>query len=65
MEMRALYSVSLPTERDEGEDKKSHEDVIKKNESCLNLNFGLISDKLYEMELRLAVIEEALSELRS
>lgn len=60
MEMRALYSVSLPSEREEGEDKKSHDDVIKKNESCLNMNFGLISDKLYELELRLALIETAL-----
>lgn len=61
MQMRALYSVSLPTERDDGEDKKTHEDVIKKNESCLNLNFGMISDKIYELELRLAILEEAMS----
>ncbi len=60
MEMRALYSVSLPTERYEGEDRKTHEDEIKKNENCLNQNFGLISDKLYELELRLALIEAAL-----
>ena len=60
MEMRALYNVSLPLERDDSEDRKTHEDVIKKNESCLNLNFGMISDKLYELELRLALIETAL-----
>ena len=60
MEMRALYSISLPTERDEGEDKKTHDDGIKKNESCLNMNFGSISDKLYELELRLTLLETAL-----
>ncbi|MBR3381629.1 MAG: hypothetical protein IKG85_01125 [Clostridia bacterium] len=60
MEMRSLYSISLPTERAEGDDRKTHEDRIKKNESCLNMNFGIISDKLYEMELRMAVLEAAL-----
>lgn len=60
MEMRSLYPINLPTERDEGDDRKSHEDWIKKNESCLNMNFGLISDKLYELELRIAVLETAL-----
>ncbi len=60
MEMRSLYPINLPTERDDGDDKKSHEDWIKKNESCLNMNFGLISDKLYELELRMAVLETAL-----
>ena len=60
MEMRSLYPINLPTERDEGDDRKSHEDWIKKNESCLNMKFGLISDKLYELELRIAVLETAL-----
>ena len=57
MEMRSLYSVSLPTERTEGEDARTHEDRIKKNESCLNMNFGLIADKLLELELRIALLE--------
>ena len=60
MQMRSLYPVSLPTEREEGDDRQTHEDWIKKNESCLNMNFGLISDKLYELELRMAVLETAL-----
>ncbi len=60
MEMRSLYPVSLPTERTEGDDKKTHEDWIKKNESCLNQNFGLISDKLYELELRMVMLETEL-----
>ncbi len=64
MEMRSLYPINLPTERDEGDDRKSHEDWIKKNESCLNMNFGLISDKLYELELRIAVLETALESNR-
>ena len=60
MEMRSLYPICLPTEREEGDDRKTHADWIKKNESCLNLNFGLISDKLYEMELRMAMLGTAL-----
>ena len=60
MEMRSLYPVNLPTERSEGDDRKTHEDWIKKNESCLNQNFGLISDKLYELELRMALLESTL-----
>lgn len=59
MEMRSLYNVALPTEREDGADKRSHEDWIKKNESCLNMNFGLIKDKLYEFELRLSALESA------
>ena len=61
MEMRALYPVNLPTARD-GDDKKAHEDWIKKNESCLNINFSLIAEKIAELELRTAILEEALSE---
>ncbi|MCR5809380.1 MAG: hypothetical protein K6G56_07440 [Clostridiales bacterium] len=57
MEMKALYPVSLPTERDEADDKKDHEDWIKKNESCLNMNFSAIADKLFELETRLALLE--------
>lgn len=57
MDMRALYPVSLPTERDGNDDKKSHEDWIKKNESCLNINFSLIAEKITELELRVALLE--------
>ncbi|MBO4848161.1 MAG: hypothetical protein J5586_03310 [Clostridia bacterium] len=60
MEMRSLYPVCLPTERDEADDRKDHEDWIKKNESCLNMNFGLLAEKIAEFELRLAVLETAL-----
>ena len=60
MEMRSLYNISLPTEREAEEDKRTHEDRIKKNESCLNINFGLIADKLLELELRLSLLESAL-----
>ncbi|MCR5611421.1 MAG: hypothetical protein K6F68_06290 [Clostridiales bacterium] len=59
MDMRALYPVSLPTERLEGEDEKTHYDVIKKNESCLNMNFSLLAEKIYELEIRLAILETA------
>lgn len=60
MEMRSLYSISLPSEREEDEDRKTHDDRIKKNESCLNMNFGLIADKLFELEIRLEAIEAAI-----
>lgn len=59
MEMRSLYPVSLPTERREGEDRRTHEDIIKKNESCLNMNFSTIAEKIAEFELRLALLEAA------
>ncbi|MBR3459818.1 MAG: hypothetical protein IKH21_03385 [Clostridia bacterium] len=65
MEMRSLYNVSLPTERDDNDDRKTHDDWVKKNESCLNMNFGLISDKLYELELRMAVLEAAVENIGS
>lgn len=57
MEMRSLYPISLPTEREESEDRKTHEDLIKKNESCLNMNFSALAEKIYEFELRIAVLE--------
>ncbi|MBO4385306.1 MAG: hypothetical protein J5854_07835 [Clostridia bacterium] len=59
MDMRALYPISLPTERLEGEDKRTHYDVIKKNESCLNMNFSLLAEKIYELEIRLKLLESA------
>ena len=59
--MRSLYPVALPTERDEGDDRKDHEDWIKKNESCLNMNFSLLAEKIYEFELRLAMLEEQIN----
>ncbi|MBO4563506.1 MAG: hypothetical protein J5772_07835 [Clostridia bacterium] len=59
MEMRSLYTVCLPTEREEADDRKDHEDWIKKNESCLNMNFSLLAEKIYEFELRLAILEAA------
>lgn len=57
MEMRSLYAVRLPTERQDQDDPKQHEDWIKKNENCLNQNFSLLAEKIYEFEMRLAVLE--------
>ncbi len=57
MDMRSLYSVFLPTPRQEQTDEKQYNDWIKKNENCLNQNFGLLADKIYEFEARLAVLE--------
>lgn len=65
MQMRSLYPISLPTERAEGDDRKTHEDWIKKNENCLNQNFGLVSDKIYELEIRLALMETELERSRA
>lgn len=60
--MRSLYPVSLPRERAENEDKRLYDDLVAKNENCLNQNFYLIADKIYEFEARLAVLENASEE---
>ena len=57
MEMRSLYSVYLPTERDRDADPTLYNDWVKKNENCLNQNFFLLADKIYEFEARLAALE--------
>lgn len=57
MDMRSLYTVYLPSERSEAEDSKTYDDRIKKNESCLNMNFALLAEKIYEFEARLAALE--------
>lgn len=57
MDMRSLYPVYLPTERPEDTDAKTYEDYVKKNESSLNMNFALLAEKIYEFELRLALLE--------
>lgn len=59
MEMRSLYPVGLAEERESSADLKTYNDLIKKNESCLNMNFSILADKIYEFELRLAVLEAA------
>ena len=59
MDMRSLYPVSLPTERREDADEKQFNDWIKKNENCLNQNFYLLAQKIYEFEERLARLENA------
>ena len=59
MDMRSLYPVRLPTERQDTDDPKQYEDWVKKNESCLNQNFSLLAEKIYEFELRLALLESA------
>ncbi len=57
MDMRSLYSIYLPTERQEQQDEKQFYDWVKKNENCLNINFSLLADKIYEFEARLAALE--------
>ena len=61
MEMRALYYVALPSGREEGIDRLDYEADVKANENCLNQNFTLIADKLYELETLLNALIEASS----
>lgn len=56
MEMRALYYISLPTGKDKSIDSLDYESDVKANENCLNQNFKLIADKLYELELALEAL---------
>ncbi len=56
MEMRALYYISLPTGRDSAIAEQDYEADVKANENCLNQNFKLIADKLYELELLLEAL---------
>ncbi len=56
MQMRALYYISLPTERQQDEDKRNYESDIKANENCLNQNFTTIASKLNELEEKLALL---------
>ncbi|MCH5278574.1 MAG: hypothetical protein J1E60_02165 [Christensenellaceae bacterium] len=64
MDMRALYYIALPLEREKTEDARNHEADIKANENCLNQNFALIAEKIYEFETRLLLLEAALAELK-
>ncbi len=57
MDMQSLYHIYLPAERDADADKKRYEDWVKKNQDCLNRNFSLLAEKVYELEIRLALLE--------
>lgn len=57
MEMRALYYISLPVGKDKNIDSLDYESDVKANENCLNQNFRLIADKLYELEIALDSIK--------
>ena len=61
MEMRSLYPVYLPVENTDEHDVKQYNDWVKKNENCLNRNFTLLTDKLFELETRLAAVENSSS----
>lgn len=63
MDMRALYYVSLPSERGENEDAQRHDEDIKANENCLNQNFSLLAEKIYEYEARIAALESEINAL--
>lgn len=57
LDMRALYYVALPTERGKADDFQRHEEDIKANENCLNQNFSVLAQKIYEFEARRALLE--------
>ena len=61
MEMRALYYIALPTGRSGKMNEIDYEADVKANENCLNQNFTLIADKLYELETLLNALIEASS----
>lgn len=56
-DMRALYYIALAAGRGESEDRQLYEDSIKANENCLNQNFTVLTQKLEELESRLAGLE--------
>ncbi len=58
MDMRALYPVRLPRSADENEDAGRRDEWTAKNENCLNQNFALLADKIYEFEARLTALEQ-------
>lgn len=61
MEMRALYYIALPTGRSGNVNEIDYEADVKANENCLNQNFSLIADKLYELDTLLNALLEASS----
>lgn len=65
MDMRALYYIYLPSERNKNEDAQKHDEDVKANENCLNQNFSLLAGKVYEFESRIASIEAALERANS
>lgn len=54
--MRALYYIALATGQSE-QDTQLYEENVKANENCLNQNFMILTQKVSELEARLAMIE--------
>lgn len=65
MDMRALYYIGLPVERAETEDKNNYEADIKANENCLNQNFALLAEKIYEFEAAIALLQAQILALQN
>lgn len=58
MDMRSLYPVRLPRRAEEFDDEERRDEWVAKNENCLNQNFALLAEKIYEFEARLNALEE-------
>ena len=57
LDMRALYSIALPAGRERDANRQAYTERVKANENCLNQNFTILSQKIAELEARLAAIE--------
>ena len=57
LDMRALYYIALPAGRERDANRQAYTERGKANENCLNQNFTILSQKIAELEARLAAIE--------
>lgn len=57
LDMRALYYIALPTGAEREANRQAYTERVKANENCLNQNFTILSQKIAELEARLAVLE--------
>ena len=57
LDMRALYYIALPLGGEQEANRQAYTERVKANENCLNQNFTILSQKIAELEARLAAIE--------
>jgi hypothetical protein len=57
LDMRALYYIALPAGGERDANRQAYTERVKANENCLNQNFTILSQKIAELEARLAAIE--------
>lgn len=56
-DMRALYYIALPAGAEREANRQAYAERVKANENCLNQNFTILSQKIAELEARLAALE--------